>query len=88
MEEKKTKSDYWIGTIRAICMQAIGAVGFVLTAVTGVVGLELFGRWGGVTGCVFNFFFPYKTKEREELLLPADTSLPHRRDETDYMRGT
>jgi hypothetical protein len=88
MEEKKTKSDYWIGTIRAICMQAIGADGFVLTAVTGVVGLELFGCWGGVTGCVFNFFFPYKTKEREDLLLPTDTSLPHRRDEADYMRGT
>jgi hypothetical protein len=69
-------------------MQAIGADGFVLTAVTGVVRLELFGRWGGVTGCVLNFFFPYKTKKREELLLPTDTSLPHRRDEAEYMRGT
>ena len=79
-----------MATVRAICMQAIGA--------DGIVGSFDRGQGRGRTGGFWalgrshrmrpQLFLCLMKQKREELLFPTDTSLPHRRGEANYMRGT
>jgi hypothetical protein len=72
-----------------VCMQAIGA--------DGIVGPFDRGHGRGRTGGFWalgrshrmrpQLFLRLMKQKREELLFPTDTSLPHRRDEADYIRG-
>ena len=77
-----------MGTVQAICMQAIGADGIVGSFDRGHGRGRSGGFWalGRSHRMRPQLFLRLMKQKREELLFPTDTSLPHRRDEADYVQ--